>query len=121
MQKKEFFYKEKIADDFNNGKELLQDLKNSVTMFGSARTKIDDEFAILATKLAFNLSKKDINVITGGGDGIMGAANKGAFTAKKAESIGLNIDLPFENSANEYTTKEMTFNYFFSIIYMLVK
>jgi uncharacterized protein (TIGR00730 family) len=121
MKKNEIIYKKKIADDFNNGKELLKDLKNSVTIFGSARTKVDDKYARLATKLAKKLAKKDINIITGGGHGIMGAANKGAFKSKKAESIGLNIILPYEDNNNKYTTKDLTFNYFFSRKYMLVK
>lgn len=121
MNAKETICKKSIADDFNYGKELLQDLKNSVTFFGSARTEQNDKYAILAEKLAFNLSKNNINIITGGGDGIMQAANKGAFKANSAHSIGLSIDLPFEQSTNPYTTKNLTFNYFFSRKYMLVK
>ncbi|MGA1933398.1 TIGR00730 family Rossman fold protein [Arcobacter sp. YIC-464] len=114
-------YKKKINDDFTNGKELLKDLKDNVTIFGSARTNKDDKYAKLAYELAFNLSKNGINVITGGGDGIMQAANKGAYDAKNAHSIGLSIYLPFEKSLNQYTTKNLTFNYFFSRKYMLVK
>ncbi len=114
-------YKKKINDDFTNGKELLKDLKNNVTIFGSARTNEDDKYAKLAYDLAFNLSKNRINVITGGGDGIMQAANKGAYDANCAQSIGLSIYLPFEKSLNKYTNKNLTFNYFFSRKYMLVK
>lgn len=121
MNAKETICKKRIADDFNYGKELLKDLKNSVTFFGSARTAQTDKYSILAQKLAFNLSKKDINVITGGGDGIMQAANRGAYKANSAHSVGLSIDLPFEQSTNPYTTKNLTFNYFFSRKYMLVK
>ena len=121
MNAKETICKKSIADDFNYGKELLQDLKNSVTFFGSARTSQTDKYAILAQKLAYKLSKKNINIITGGGDGIMQAANRGAFKANNAHSIGLSIDLPFEQSTNPYTTKNLTFNYFFSRKYMLVK
>ena len=121
MQKEKLICKEEIANDFNGGKELLENLKNNVTMFGSARTSPDDKYAILAEKLAFNLSKNNINIITGGGGGIMNSANKGAFEAKSAESIGLSIFLPNEKSTNEYTTKNFTFNYFFSRKYMLVK
>jgi len=119
--KEEKIYKQKIADDFNNGKELLQDLENSVTVFGSARTAPTDDYAIQAQTLGFELAKKGINVITGGGDGIMQAANRGAYKANNAESIGLSIQLPFEQSSNPYTTKGITFNYFFSRKYMLVK
>jgi len=114
-------YKKKINDDFTNGKEIFKGLKNNVTIFGSARTQSEDKYAKLAEKLAYNLSKNDINVVTGGGAGIMQAANKGAFEANKAHSIGLSIYLPFEKSKNDYTTKNMTFNYFFSRKYMLVK
>ncbi len=121
MNAKETICKKRIADDFNYGKELLQDLKNSVTFFGSARTPQTDKYSILAQKLAFKLSKKNINVITGGGDGIMQAANRGAYKADSAHSIGLSINLPFEQSTNPYTTKNLTFNYFFSRKYMLVK
>ncbi len=121
MQENKLICKEKIAVDFNGGKELLENLKNNVTMFGSARTLLDDKYAILAKKLAFNLSKNNINIITGGGGGIMKAANKGAFEANSSESVGLSISLPNEKSSNEYTTKDFTFNYFFSRKYMLVK
>lgn len=121
MKKEKIICKEKIAIDFQEGKELLENLENNITIFGSARTKEDDKYALLAQKLAFRLSQNGINIITGGGDGIMRSANKGAFEAKTAESIGLSISLPFENSTNEYTTKNLMFNYFFSRKYMLVR
>ena len=121
MHKNEIIYNNKIIKDFNDSEKLLKNLKNNITIFGSARTKKDDKYSILAQKLAQKLAKKDINIITGGGGGIMSASNKGAFEAKKAESIGLNIILPKEQHPNPYTTKSMTFNYFFSRKYMLVK
>ena len=121
MKKEKIICKEKIAIDFQEGKELLENLENNITIFGSARTKENDKYALLAQKLAFRLSQNGINIITGGGDGIMRSANKGAFEAKTAESIGLSISLPFENSTNEYTTKNLMFNYFFSRKYMLVR
>lgn len=121
MNAKETICKKTIADDFNKGSQLLRDLEHSVTIFGSARTAPTDEYAILAQKLAYKLAKKGVNIITGGGDGIMQAANRGAYKADNAHSIGLGIDLPFEQSTNPYTTKELTFNYFFSRKYMLVK
>ncbi len=120
-KKADIIYKKRIADDFNEGKALLSRLSSSVTIFGSARTPQSDDYAILAQKLAYKLSKNGINVITGGGDGIMKAANRGAFKADNAESIGLSIKLPHEQSSNPYTTKNITFNYFFSRKYMLVK
>ncbi len=121
MKKEEVFHKDKIGQDFSNGKELLKNIGPSVTIFGSARTKQSDKYSILALKLAYDLAKKGINIITGGGDGIMQAANRGAFKADNAESIGLNIVLPHEQTSNPYTTKDLTFNYFFSRKYMLVK
>lgn len=114
-------FKQKIADDFNNGKKLLKDLENNVTIFGSARTSPTDKYAIQAQNIAFKLAQKGINVITGGGNGIMQAANRGAYKSNNAESIGLSIKLPHEQSENPYTTKGLTFNYFFSRKYMLVK
>lgn len=121
MKREENFCKDKIAMDFNEGKELLKDLEHSITFFGSARTAQTDKYSILAQKLAYKLAKKGINVITGGGDGIMQAANRGAYKANNAHSVGLSIELPFEQSSNPYTTKNLTFNYFFSRKYMLVK
>ncbi len=120
-KKADIIYKKRIADDFNEGKAILSTLSSSVTIFGSARTPQSDDYAILAQKLGYNLAKKGVNVITGGGDGIMKAANRGAFKADNAESIGLSIKLPHEQSSNPYTTKNITFNYFFSRKYMLVK
>jgi len=121
MKLQDTIYKKRIADDFNQGKSLLHGLENSITIFGSARTEESDTYAKLAHKLSYNLAKNDINVITGGGDGIMQAANKGAYKANTDRSIGLGIDLPFEQSMNPYTTKNLTFNYFFSRKYMMVK
>jgi len=121
MKNNEKIYNNKIIKDFNEGKELLKNLKNNITIFGSARTQQNDKYYILAKKLAKRLAKKEINIITGGGGGIMSAANEGAFAAKKAQSIGLNILLPKEQHPNPYTTKSLTFNYFFSRKHMLVK
>ena len=119
MNKNEIINYDKIIKDFKDSQELLKKLKNNVTIFGSARTRDDNKYAKLANKLANKLAKKNINIITGGGSGIMGAANKGAFKIKKVESIGFNILLPKEQTPNPYTTKSLTFNYFFSRKYML--
>ncbi|RXK03891.1 TIGR00730 family Rossman fold protein [Arcobacter sp. CECT 8989] len=121
MEKNNVIYSPRINDDFTNGRELLKGLKNNVTIFGSARTKQTNVYAMQAQKLAYILAKEGINIITGGGDGIMQAANRGAFKSSNGESIGLSIDLPFEQSVNPYTNKHLTFNYFFSRKYMLVK
>jgi hypothetical protein len=119
--KEEIIKKNKIADDFNGSEDIFKNIKNCVTFFGSARIDENSESCKMAQKLAYNLSKKGINIVTGGGNGIMQAANKGAFKAKKAESIGLNIIIPSEQKINPYTTRNFTFNYFFSRKYMLVK
>lgn len=121
MATEDLFQKKKMADDFNEGKALLENIGPSVTIFGSARIEQSNDWAISAQKLAYSLAKDGINVISGGGDGIMKAANRGAYKSDNAHSIGLNIVLPHEQNSNPYTTKSVTFNYFFSRKYMLVK
>jgi len=111
----------RILADFTKGFDELGDLGPSVTIFGSARTKKNDLYYSEAVKLSSMLAQSGFNVITGGGPGIMEAANKGAKENGNVESIGLNIDLPFEQIANPYTTKELSFDYFFSRKVMLVK
>ena len=111
----------KIIADFVHGFDELGDLGPSVTVFGSARTAEDNKYYKDAVTLGEKLGAAGFNVITGGGPGIMEAANRGAYKHSEVESIGLNIDLPFEQVANPYTTKERTFDYFFSRKVMLVK
>ncbi|QSZ41310.1 TIGR00730 family Rossman fold protein [Sulfurimonas aquatica] len=110
----------KIIADFVKGFDELGDLGPTVTIFGSARTKENSKYYNQAHFLAGELAKEGYNVMTGGGPGIMEAANRGAFN-HEVESIGLNIDLPFEQTLNPYTTKELSFDYFFSRKVMLVK
>ena len=74
-----------------------------------------------AERLAYLLGKKGYSIVTGGSKGIMEAANKGGFESKNCESIGLNINLPHEQSGNKYTTKHLTFDYFFVRKVMLIK
>ena len=111
----------RILADFTKGFDELGDLGPSVTIFGSARTHNDDEYYLKAKTLSTMLAKEGFNIITGGGPGIMEAANKGAKEIAEVESVGLNIDLPFEQTPNPYTTQEMSFDYFFSRKVMLVK
>ncbi len=111
----------KILADFISGFDELGELGPSVTIFGSARTDKKDKYYKKATKLSKMLGKRGFNILTGGGPGIMEAANRGAYQVKDIESIGLNIDLPMEQHANPYVTKEKTFDYFFSRKVMLVK
>ena len=111
----------KILADFVKGFDELGELGPSVTIFGSARTDKDDFYYKEAEKISLMLANRGFNIITGGGPGIMEAANKGASQNENVESIGLNIDLPFEQVTNPYTTKELNFDYFFSRKVMLVK
>jgi hypothetical protein len=111
----------KVMADFVNGFDTLKNIGPSVTMFGSARTKPDSKYYKMAEELGFMMAEKGYNVVTGGSNGIMEAANKGAFSSGKAKSIGLNIDLPFEQKSNDYLDINMEFDYFFSRKVMLVK
>jgi uncharacterized protein (TIGR00730 family) len=111
----------KILADFVKGFDELGDLGPTVTIFGSARTPKDDFYYKETLKLSSMLAQRGFNIMSGGGPGIMEAANKGAKEHTKVESIGLNVDLPFEQIANPYTTKELSFDYFFSRKVMLVK
>ena len=110
----------RIMGEFVQGFEDMSDVGKAVTIFGSARLKADHPYYEQAEKLAKKLAECDYTVITGGGPGIMEAGNKGAYEAK-GRSIGLNIDLPFEQGANPYLTDELNFRYFFIRKVMLVK
>jgi uncharacterized protein (TIGR00730 family) len=110
----------KIIADFVKGFDELGDLGPTVTIFGSARTDEENKYYKQATSLADKLASHGYNIMTGGGQGIMEAANRGAH-GHDVESIGLNIDLPFEQVLNPYTSKELQFDYFFSRKVMLVK
>ena len=111
----------KIMADFVKGFDELGELGPTVTIFGSARVKEDDYYYKKTVEVSSMLGQKGFNIMSGGGPGIMEAANRGAIEHKDIESIGLNIDLPFEQIANPYTTKELSFDYFFSRKVMLVK
>jgi uncharacterized protein (TIGR00730 family) len=112
----------KIMGEFVNGYEKLSKIGPCVSIFGSARTKPDDKYYQLAENIAKNLSDNGYGVITGGGPGIMEAANKGAYNAGGA-SVGLNIELPFEQHDNPYidNDKSIDFDYFFVRKVMFVK
>ncbi len=100
-----------FTQDFQNGLQLISKYSNSVTVFGSARFNEDHPEYIKARELGGLLAKFGHPVITGGSRGIMEAANRGAFE-NGGESIGLNIQLPHEQSENGYTTDSMGFKYF---------
>ena len=111
----------RIIADFVKGFDELGNLGPTVTIFGSARTDESDFYYKESEKLANKLASNGYNVMTGGGPGIMEAANKGAYKNGNVESIGLNIDLEHEQVTNQYTTKDLSFDYFFSRKVMLVK
>ncbi|MGM0531379.1 MAG: TIGR00730 family Rossman fold protein [Bacteroidota bacterium] len=112
----------KIMSEFVQGFEKLSKIGPCVSIFGSARTKPDNKYFKLAEEIAFKLTKNGYGVITGGGPGIMEAGNMGA---KKGggRSVGLNIDLPFEQSANIFIDpdKLINFEHFFVRKVMFVK
>ena len=109
-----------VGAELLSAKEKLQSFENNVTVFGSARISESDPLYIDAYQLGKELSNAGYNVFTGGGPGIMSAANKGAYEGS-SKSIGLNILLPQEQSSNPYLDENITFNYFFSRKVMLVK
>lgn len=111
----------KIIADFVQGFDELGELGPSVTIFGSARVDENHPYYEQAMKLSSMLADKGLNIITGGGPGIMEAANRGAYEYDDVESIGLNIELPEEQQPNRYITKGRSFDYFFSRKVMLVK
>lgn len=109
-----------IMAEFVEGFERLAKIKPSVSIFGSARTSENHPYYKLAEDIALELSNAGFSVVSGGGPGIMEAANKGAF-AGKSPSIGLNIQLPFEQSGNPYQDISLNFRHFFSRKVMFVK
>jgi len=112
----------KIMAEFVEGFERLSKIGPCVTIFGSARTKTDHEYYILAENIAFNLTTHGYGIVTGGGPGIMEAGNKGAQRGK-GTSVGLNIELPFEQHDNPYidSDKSLDFDYFFVRKVMFIK
>ena len=112
----------KIMSEFVDGYDTLAKIGPCVSIFGSARTTDENPYYELAEEIALKITQNGYGVITGGGPGIMEAANKGA---KKGEgkSVGLNIELPFEQSANPYidNDKLINFDYFFVRKVMFVK
>lgn len=102
----------RIMSEFVNGFDVLAHIPPSIAVFGSARTKTDDPFYAAATETARLLAEAGFGIITGGGPGIMEAANKGAQEGGNL-SIGCNIELPFEQNSNAYLDISLDFRYFF--------
>lgn len=103
----------RIDKEFADGFDMVNRLKKSVTIFGSARFTEDNPHYKKARQLSRLLAENGYSVVTGGGGGIMEAGNRGAFEAG-GESYGFNISLPHEQVLNDYTTKSMPFHYFFA-------
>ena len=110
----------RIMAEFVEGFEQMNGVGHSVTVFGSARSKDSDLRYQTARRLGKVMAERDITIITGGGPGIMEAANRGSFESG-GKSIGLNIELPLEQTHNPYLTKVVTFRHFFIRKVMLVK
>ncbi|MCC8180446.1 MAG: TIGR00730 family Rossman fold protein [Planctomycetes bacterium] len=110
----------RIMAEFVEGFEAMAQVNNGVSVFGSARTPEDDRYYVMARELGKQLTASGYTVITGGGPGIMEAANRGANDADGI-SIGLNIDLPFEQKPNPYIGKLLSFRYFFCRKVMFAK
>lgn len=113
----------KVMAEFVEGFDKLSKMGPCVSIFGSARTKPDNPYYKMAEEIGNKLVKKGYGIITGGGPGIMEAGNKGAYKAKKSKSVGLNIELPFEQHGNKYidTAKNINFDFFFVRKVMFVR
>ena len=109
-----------IMAEFIEATEYLSEIRPAVSIYGSARLKPNSPYYKLATQIARKLSDAGFAVISGGGPGIMEAANKGAF-AGTSPSVGLNIQLPFEQSGNKFQDVSHTFQHFFARKVMFVK
>ena len=109
-----------IMAEFVEATERLASIRPAVSIFGSARTPPDHAYYMLTEDIARKLSDAGFSVVSGGGPGIMEAANKGAYFGK-SPSVGLNIQLPHEQSANMYQDISQTFQHFFARKVMFVK
>jgi uncharacterized protein (TIGR00730 family) len=120
LAKEESWRMFRIIGEFVEGFDNLSDIEPAVTVYGSARLKAGDELYTATEQIAYRLGQLGFSIVTGGGPGVMEAANKGARRAG-VTSIGLNISLPHEQVPNTYATKSITFNHFFTRKVMLVK
>ncbi|MBS1881706.1 MAG: TIGR00730 family Rossman fold protein [Actinobacteria bacterium] len=111
---------ERIRAEIDSAFDALRDVENGVSIFGSARVSEGHRWYELCRETAACLSKHGFTVITGGGPGLMEAANRGAADVG-GESIGLNIELPHEQQANPYATRPLNFHYFFARKLMFVR
>ena len=109
-----------IMAEFVEATERLAEVRPAVSIFGSARIARDSSYYQLTEKIARLLSDAGFSVVSGGGPGVMEAANKGAFEGKSL-SVGLNIQLPHEQKANRYQDISQSFRHFFTRKYMFIK
>ncbi len=120
LAKEESWRMFRIIGELVEGFDKLSGIEPAVTIYGSARASPDDEQYAKTEEIARRLGEMGFSIITGGGPGLMEAANKGALEAG-VKSIGLNIELPEEQLANVYASLSITFNHFFVRKVMLVK
>jgi hypothetical protein len=111
---------ERIRDEVDRGFDALRDIDEGVSVFGSARVHEGHRWYELCRETAACLARHGFTVITGGGPGLMEAANRGAAEAG-GESVGLNIELPHEQHPNPYATRQLEFHYFFARKLMFVR
>ncbi len=116
----------RIIGEFVDGFDILPSVCPAVTIYGSARVKENEEVYIKTKELAYKLALKGFSIISGGGPGVMEAANRGCREAKEAHnlnvsSVGLNIKLPHEQTINKYADVTLEFRYFFVRKVMLVR
>lgn len=103
-----------IDAEFRRGFDLMKNYPKSVTIFGSARLTPDTEIYQKVSRLSRKIADMDYTVVTGGGHGIMGAANEGANASEHGHSVGINIELPFEQTTNPHLDESIEFHHFFS-------
>jgi len=120
LAKEESWRMFRIIGELVGGFDRLSGIEPAVTIYGSARLGVNDKLYAQTEEIARRLGEMGFSIVTGGGPGVMEAANKGALKAG-VTSVGLNIDLPEEQVSNAYTTKSITFSHFFARKVMLVK
>jgi len=120
LAKEESWRMFRIIGEFVEGFDSLSGIEPAVTIYGSARLVGDEELYAETEEIAYRLGQLGLSIVTGGGPGVMEAANKGALKAG-VKSVGLNISLPEEQVCNSYTTRSITFDHFFTRKVMLVK
>ncbi|MDR0407907.1 MAG: TIGR00730 family Rossman fold protein [Campylobacteraceae bacterium] len=112
---------ENVYSDYKNGAKLLEDIGAAVAIFGSARFKNINPYYKEAKKIAKLIADEGLHITSGGSGGIMKAANEGAYKSAKAESLGFNLLLPFEQKTNNFTTRNVILNTFCIRKDMLIK